>query len=128
MQEKKIFEFNGCCFIVHIEGDPLWNMIYTGTAYWAQNYTQSGETTQLYGYCSDSEPGEIHKELNDDCRKVFDFKFCWRGVWEDRIYMLNDDELFCGDLREAADLWDEIEKYLKDKIKADNPDYGCFDD
>lgn len=60
-------------------------------------------------------------------RVFFEFSFCWRGVWEGRIYF-QQEEFWHEDLAVINDAWDQIEKILKDKIKSDNPDYGSFDE
>lgn len=54
-------------------------------------------------------------------RCLFSFSFCWRGVWEGRIYF-EDDEYWCEELEMIKLLWDEIEKNLKLRIKKENHD------
>lgn len=65
---------------------------------------------------------EIEDEINSDCQKLFDFSFCWRGVWEGRIYFV-EDEYFSDDLADIVYVWDKIQSHLKDKIKKENIDY-----
>jgi len=114
--ERLIIEVNSIHFIVHIEHDPEYNHIRKGSAYWAQSYHQRGEEEKI-GYESDENSGNgPHEEFNDDCRKVFDWSLCYRGVWEDRIYMKNDEELWYGELREASALWDALEPIIKRMI------------
>jgi hypothetical protein len=54
-------------------------------------------------------------------RHFFDFSFCWRGVWEGRIYF-KDEEYWSEELREISILWDKIESVLKELIMNENPD------
>jgi hypothetical protein len=125
--EVKLFEARGSHFLVHIKQDELATMMYSGAVYWAIEFSKNGES-MIYYQSDENGMNNPHKEFNEDCKKAYDFRFCWRGVWEDRVYMKSDEELYCGDLRELADLWDQIEIYLKDRIKTENPDYDCFDD
>lgn len=53
-------------------------------------------------------------------RCLFDFSFCWRGVWEGRIYF-KDEEYWSEEIQEMADIWKQIEVQLKGEIKALNP-------
>lgn len=42
---------------------------------------------------------------------------CWRGVWEDRYYMV-DEEYWYGELKELSDLYsDYIEPFCKDWLR-----------
>lgn len=95
-------------------------------------YMWSGKVYPIIKFSDDT--WQYTAENSSDCesdrdraRLWFEFSFCWRGVWEGRFYC-KQEELWTEDLQTIATLWDKIELLLKAKIKADNPDYGCFDD
>jgi len=62
----------------------------------------------------------------DDARIWFEWSFCWRGVWEGRIYF-KDDEYWSEEMQTIPLIWNQIEDIIKDKIKNDNPDRNNFD-
>ena len=73
---------------------------------------------------------DTSSDSTDDVEKArvwFEFSYCWRGVWEGRIYF-KQEEFWSEDILVAAQAWKQIEKILKERIKQDNPDYGYFDD
>jgi hypothetical protein len=70
-----------------------------------------------WNYCSGSEGGIGHEKLNDDCRCLFEFSICWRGVWDNRIYF-KDDEYWAEELEEMSNFWKEIELLLQEQIKC----------
>lgn len=73
---------------------------------------------EILMYCS-KEDG--CPELNlVKARCIFEFSYCWRGIWEGRIYF-KDNEYWSEELREMADLWDKIEEAFKAKIKEIEP-------
>jgi hypothetical protein len=58
---------------------------------------------------------------------MFEFSYCWRGVWEGRVYP-KQREYWGDDIEIMAEVWKRVESMVKDQIKADNPDYDCFDE
>lgn len=59
-------------------------------------------------------------ENKEEARHLFNFSYCWRGVWEGRIYF-KDEEYWGSDIREMADLWDSIELHCQMMIKSKFP-------
>lgn len=57
---------------------------------------------------------------NGDPIAKFQGSFCWRGVWEGRIYFL-EEEYWGEDLREMADLYDLIKDWCTNAIKNKYP-------
>jgi hypothetical protein len=62
----------------------------------------------------------------DQARVLFEWSFCWRGVWEGRIYF-KDDEYWSSEIKTISDIWDVIEAKFKEQIINDNPEYSHFD-
>ena len=116
--EKIIIEANGEDFSVEFERDDNW---YEGNVYQVDQYSNDRET--FYRYNSATDGGITHGELNDDCRVMFRFLFCYRGVWEGRIYFPDDEEYWSEELKTIAAVWDKIEVILKDRIKTENPSF-----
>jgi hypothetical protein len=113
-------------FIVQFEftGDNNYKMgWWKGAATQIQHYVDSyGENGWEY-VCMDS------SDTTTDIEKAriwFEFLFCWRGVWEGRVYF-KDEEYWAEETKTIADLWSQIEAILKRKIKSDNPEYEFFD-
>lgn len=53
----------------------------------------------------------------EECHVKMEGSLCWRGVWEDRYYMV-DEEYWYGELKELSDLYSNvIEPYLKEQIR-----------
>lgn len=107
-------------FAVLFERDDDYAMRWHGEAYPIYKYSD-GEYSFISNQSSDSE-SDIKK-----ARCMFHFSFCWRGVWEGRIYF-KDEEYWSEELSTMSNLWDQIEARLKKQIKQDNPDYGHFDE
>lgn len=61
-------------------------------------------------------------ENKDEARVLFEWHFCWRGVWDARIYP-KQEEYYAEELAVIQSAWQQIEDIIKDQIKADNPDY-----
>lgn len=103
-------------YVAHIEQDKsrLINQI-NGRVYPITYYKVGATDEEGWGYDSRSIGGETHKQLNDDCRVMFDFSFCWRGDWESRVYF-KDDDYWGGELESIADIWGQLIPILKEKI------------
>lgn len=92
---------------------------YTGNVYPVSVYDFDDREDVFY--ISKKDGGDILSSgVTEDVRVLFEFSFCYRGVWEGRIYF-NDDEYWSEELMEMAKLWDEIQIVLKEKIKVQNP-------
>jgi len=118
----KIIEVNGESFIVHFkeEGSPDYKMRWSGTAIEIQMYSDG-----TWRYASNVSSDSV-EELKD-ARVWFEWSFCWRGVWEGRIYF-KDDEYWCEEMETIPLIWKQIEDTVKARIKSDNPDYLSFDE
>ena len=64
--------------------------------------------------------GDYEMTDSDDPVAKFQGSFCWRGVWEGRIYFM-EEEYWGEDLREMADLYDLIEDWCINAIKTEYP-------
>jgi hypothetical protein len=102
------------------DGVPDNRMRWSGDAYLVMPHGDGG-----WSFYSDK-TYEIEED-REKARYWFQFSFVWRGVWEGRVYP-KQSEFMGEDLAELAEMWNKIEKILKDVIKQDNPDYGCFDE
>ena len=118
--EKIFIEIDHEDFIIHIEQD---NTRIEGEIYPIQKYEKVGELGEKWGYIKLFD-GDIHEnhEPDNSCRRLFDFSFCWRGVWEGRIYF-KDDEYWSEEIKTMSELWDKLLPTLKQKIKSLNPEY-----
>lgn len=54
-------------------------------------------------------------------RHYFDYTFCWRGVWEGRVYF-KDSEYWSEDLFLMFKIWTILENRLKEKIRENDAD------
>lgn len=99
-------------FIVHVKQDGKYKAGFV--------YPVEIDSEQNYYYLSQKN-GYPQKHI-EDSRCFFTFLFCWRGVWEGRIYF-KDDEYWISELETINELWKEIEIKLKAQIKKDNPNY-----
>lgn len=111
---------SGDSAIAHIENH---DGRYKGTLYPVTecHYIYSDEIGLEYESSADS--SVYFKEPNEECKIYFRFEFCWRGVWEGRIYFPNDEEFWDRELKVMSDLWDLLEKELQSKIIEANPEY-----
>lgn len=122
MMEPKLIEANGDDFIVHFtnEGSPDYKMRWSGTVAEIQKFNDG-----IWEYRSNESSGFV-ADLKD-ARVWFEFSYCWRGVWEGRIYF-KDSEYWCEEMKTMPAIWAQIEAIMKERIKLDNPDYGYFDE
>lgn len=114
---EKVFEVNGDFFAVQFQdnGDKKW----VGSAIECIKYDDG--TIAYVSRFDGSAVGEIHM-----ARVWFQWSFCWRGVWEGRVYF-KDDEYWGEEMDTISKLWSAIELFLKDKIIKAYPDYKHFD-
>lgn len=115
--EKIFFEIDNEDFVLHIMRDESWK---EGEVYPIQKYEsfKNGEGSG-WGYLDVNDNSIIDSSI--DARKLFNFSFVWRGVWEGRIYF-KDDEYWSEELSTISKLWDAIEVKMKDRIKQQNPE------
>ncbi|MBF0253181.1 MAG: hypothetical protein HQL29_05130 [Candidatus Omnitrophica bacterium] len=125
--EKIFYNIDHEDFIVHIEQDEYYGFRIKGEVYPIQKYKTVGESAEKWGYIK-LQDGDIHEEHEPDitCRKLFDFSFCWKGVWEGRIYF-KDDEYWSDEIKIMSELWEQISATLKEKIKSNDPSHN-YDD
>lgn len=84
----------------------------------------------VYPGATDETGSAIYRNLEDDdyiefsegnCHIKMKGRLCWRGVWEDRYYMV-DEEYWYGELKELSDLYsNHIEPYCKEYLRKLNP-------
>ncbi|MFA5174661.1 MAG: hypothetical protein WC438_05765 [Candidatus Pacearchaeota archaeon] len=118
MKYEKIFiDIDYSSFVVHLAYGNF--SAIEGEVYPIQKYYTDSNNKHIpsWGYIKSSD-GSIHEELvpDDSCKKMFDFSFCWRGIWEGRIYF-KDDEYWSEELKVMSELWDKLVPQLKEKIK-----------
>lgn len=116
MEELKLIKKEqGTVWQVEFEWDPNFNRRCTGRLY-------------KYPYSYKASDPEESLILNpEDKDLMFDFSVCWRGCWEDRLYFVDGEEYWCGDLREMADAWDEFLPMIQEKIKQNSPPVNEYD-
>lgn len=75
----------------------------------------------------ENEP-HIRDEFEDGkCVKKLEGSFCWRGVWEGRLYF-TEEEYWWDDIEELSRLYnDHIVTWCKEFIRNRDPDYN-YDD
>lgn len=119
--EPKIIEANHESFVINFKngGSSDYNMRWSGMAIQIQEYSDG---TWLYQSNKSSDSTENIAEA----RVWFEWSFCWRGVWEGRIYFKGD-EYWCQEMETIPEIWKQIEAIVKERIMLDNPDYGSFD-
>lgn len=114
--EKIFVELDDEKFVIHLKKDGAylnggvysileWKKPDTNEKGWSYQNNQNGSTTDTI----------------ENARCFFGFIFCWRGVWEGRIYF-KDDEYWSEELETISNLWSKIEALLKERIKKENPD------
>ncbi len=91
---------------------------FRGLAYPILDWQRATGKEKGWSYTSTHDGGTTD-DLND-ARIMFEFSFCWRGVWEGRIYF-KDDEYWCEEINTMSELWKLIEPQLKDRIRKANP-------
>lgn len=57
-------------------------------------------------YVDENNGFEPLSEFGERATKRFSGSYCWRGVWEGRIYFRDDDEYWGEELKEMADLYE----------------------
>jgi hypothetical protein len=73
--------------------------------------------TRLSGQC-------LH--TNNENRMLFEYIFCWRGVWEGRLYF-KDSEYWSEDLEVMHRIWIILENKLKEIIRDADPDIKKYE-
>lgn len=98
-----------------------------GSVYEVLEVSNDGGDSYNYEYASKSSP-DYYDCINDDCRIMFDFSFCYRGVWEGRIYF-KDSEYWGGELQDMNDAWNYMQDAFKKLIMInENMDTSTWDD
>lgn len=120
--EKIIIKTDGNPFIVHIVPDG--DMKLYGSVYFAEEYLSLKDDSEGIAYQNGND--YLTNEPSEDTKRAFDFSFCWRGVWEGRIYF-KEAEYWSEDLEAMNSCWNELENIIKEKIKQNNPNYKYFD-
>ena len=116
---KKIgINLHGDDFVIHLDDE---NFRKTGKVYPILRHGKDWSYKSLSG-------GSIANDFKD-ARCLFSFSFCWRGVWEGRIYF-EDEEFWSEELNTMKLLWDTVEIYLKGLVSDENPNApsGSYND
>lgn len=90
----------------------------TGTVYPIIYYKEI--STGKEGWCFREQNSEHETDDIENAQVMFEFSFCWRGVWEGRIYF-KQEEYWSEELLEMSNLWNKIESVLKERIKQKDP-------
>ena len=90
--------------------------------YPVQDYKRlSGESGTCY-INKEDEPNGIEEFDEGVCLMKMKGSFCWRGMWEGRLYF-TDEEYWDEELTELCDLYNNhIEVWCKEFIKSREPD------
>lgn len=106
--------------IAHIKDD---DGRYIGTLYSVTECFPLHGDNSSFLYDSKTDSSKDYESPNDDCKIYFRFAFCWRGVWEGRIYFPNYEEFWSEEIKVMADLWAILEDEMKKMIMAAHPGY-----
>ena len=82
--------------------------------------TPTGE--KGFDYLDKEDPITTREVFEEDkCLKKFEGSFCWRGVWEGRLYFTSD-EYWGEEISEMSELYDNhIVPWCKDFVKRCDP-------
>jgi hypothetical protein len=86
---------------------------------WTGKVVEISVYDDFWTFRDNKSSGDVDKI--EDARIWFEWSFCWRGVWEGRVYF-KDDEYWCEEMETIPLIWKQIEVILKEKIKSENPD------
>ncbi len=114
--EKVFINVGNSNYVIHLEKDEHYK---EGLVYPIDLYHDRKEPP-LFTYHI-NEGGGGHLGTEEGARCLFEFSFCWRGIWEGRIYF-KDDEYWSEELEELKNLWDKIQAVFKERIKKEFPD------
>ena len=98
---------------VHIDTDKSWLYfsVYP-TVIWTDTKGNTG-----YSYIDKNTEEYIKNFDKDKCLEKIKGSFCWRGVWEGRLYF-TDEEYWGEEIQELSELYNEkIIPFCKDFIK-----------
>jgi len=112
-------------FMVHVDTRQNWLKF---KVYPVQDWTHLPTGKQGTSYIDkENEPDEREEFEEGKCLKKLEGSFCWRGVWEGRLYF-TDDEYWGEDIEELSRLYNyKIVPWCKDFIKTREP-HGYYDD
>lgn len=112
-------------FMVHVDTRQNWLKF---EVYPVQDWTHLPTWKQGTSYIDkEDEPDEREEFEEGMCLKKLEGSFCWRGVWEGKLYF-TDDEYWGEDIEELSRLYnDKIVPWCKDFIKKREP-HGYYDD
>jgi hypothetical protein len=108
-------------FMVHFDTSDSWLKF---DVYPVQDFVHLPTGNEGFQYISkENEPDSIDEFDEDKCLKKLEGSYCWRGVWEGRIYF-TDNEYWGEDLQELSSLYNDLivpwcEKFIKD-LNPDN--------
>lgn len=108
-------EFNLGEVAIHLSVDSIGH--FEGSVYPITRWTGQNSTS---GFSYNSAKSSDLVDTIEEARNYFDFSFCWRGVWEGRIYF-KDDEYWSEELQSMAEIWAKLEVELKKRIRATRP-------
>lgn len=95
--------------------------------YPVQDWEQLSTNKKGFSYIDkENESDRLETFEEGKCLKKLEGSFCWRGVWECRLYF-TDEEYWGEDIAELSELYnDHIIKWCKDFIKKREP-YDYYD-
>ena len=108
------FEVNPDFFICNFktqDGNRFRGEVYSGI--------QSADGDE-YWYQRADGPGDTDDK--NQARKLFEFSFVWKGVWEGRIYF-TDDEYWSEEMATMAEAWAKVQGKMQKQIRENHPDY-----
>ena len=85
-------------------------------------YNEQFNGTRLY---QDESNGNMYEEFNEKCRVLFEFNINWRGCWDNRVYLI-DDEYFGDEMTDIYLCYKFVEKTFKERLKKDFPKHSEF--
>jgi len=106
-------------YMVHINTD---NICLEFEAFPVVDSVSIPEGKELLSYINKDNLDDFEGPFQDGkCLKKFQGSFCWRGVWEGRVYF-TDDEYWGEEIKEMAELYENhIVRWCKEFIKKRDP-------
>jgi hypothetical protein len=106
-------------YMVHFNTKDHWLYF---EAYPVQDWEHLPTGKKGFSYIDkENEPDEREVFEDGKCSKKFEGSFCWRGVWEGRLYF-TDEEYWGEEISEMSELYNNhIVPWCKDFIKKREP-------
>lgn len=111
-------------FMVHFKWNDGWLNF---EAYPIKDWQNINGESGISYIDKENEPEDRYVFEEGKCLKKFEGSFCWRGVWEGRIYF-TDKEYWGEEISEMSELYNNhIVQFCEEYIKKMQPNISYFD-